>query len=243
VEVEADRFRRDHRHHREAPVAVLVDGRVHALHTDHRGAPIAITNPDQKVIWRARYAPFGAAAINEDPDCASRDLADGNKTGERVLEMAKYLYRYLGQLQEAERSGIEINSTLNIDNVGFSRGAASAHIFANLIERFLAGDDEFLVTNNTGPFNDVVDFTSDHVVTDPIVNDAVYANPLYYPGRYFRYLDPGTDTDVPQRDDTVAESDRLSDTELRQDENGTYLYQQWLADHYGLNIAITNDSD
>jgi hypothetical protein len=160
VEGEADRFRRDHRHHREAPVALLVDGCVHALHTDHRGAPTAVTDPDQKVIWRARYAPFDAAAANEDPNGASRDLADGNKTGERVLEMAKYVYRYLGQLQETKRSGIEINPTLNFDSVAFSRGAASAPIFANLIERLLAGDDEFIVTEGDGGAPDIIDFNT-----------------------------------------------------------------------------------
>jgi hypothetical protein len=160
VRGEAYRFRRDHRHHREAPVAVLIDGHVHALHTEHRGTPIAVTNPDQTVIWRTRDAPFGAAAANEDPNGANRDLGDGNKTDERIIQMAKYLYRYLGQLQEAERRGIEINSTLNIDIVGFGRGAASARIFANLIERFLAGDDEFIVTEGDGSAPDIIDFNT-----------------------------------------------------------------------------------
>jgi len=34
------------------------------LHTNHLGAPEAATNARGEVVWRARYAPFGAAQIN-----------------------------------------------------------------------------------------------------------------------------------------------------------------------------------
>ncbi|WP_446920000.1 hypothetical protein, partial [Klebsiella pneumoniae] len=40
------------------------------------------------------------------------------------------------------------------------RGAASARTFANLIERFLAGDGEFIVTEGDGGAPDIIDFNT-----------------------------------------------------------------------------------
>ncbi len=50
------------------PIAILELGQNYAVHTNHLGAPIAVTDQHQTVIWQARYAPFGKAGVDEDPD-------------------------------------------------------------------------------------------------------------------------------------------------------------------------------
>jgi len=55
------------------PVAILEGKTRYSVHTNHLGAPIAVTDETQTLIWQAHYAPFGAAFINDDPD------KDGNK--------------------------------------------------------------------------------------------------------------------------------------------------------------------
>lgn len=50
------------------PVAMLDHGTAHWIHTDHLGTPIAVTDKDQRVVWKAHYEPFGAAIVDEDPD-------------------------------------------------------------------------------------------------------------------------------------------------------------------------------
>jgi RHS repeat-associated protein len=44
------------------------DYKINYIHTDHRGAPVAMTDQSQAVIWRASYKPFGEAILQEDPD-------------------------------------------------------------------------------------------------------------------------------------------------------------------------------
>ncbi len=50
------------------PVALLTAEQTFAIHTNHLGAPIAVTDPTRRLVWQARYAPFGRAEVNEDPD-------------------------------------------------------------------------------------------------------------------------------------------------------------------------------
>ena len=50
------------------PIAILELGQNYAVHTNHLGAPIAVTDQNQTLIWQARYAPFGQAEVDEDPD-------------------------------------------------------------------------------------------------------------------------------------------------------------------------------
>lgn len=50
------------------PIAILELGQNYAVHTNHLGAPIAVTDQNQTMIWQARYAPFGKAGVDEDPD-------------------------------------------------------------------------------------------------------------------------------------------------------------------------------
>jgi len=50
------------------PVAMLVGGRVHAIQTDHLGAPRVVTSSDGRTAWSARYAPFGRAEVASDAE-------------------------------------------------------------------------------------------------------------------------------------------------------------------------------
>jgi RHS repeat-associated protein len=50
------------------PVASLVGRDAYFIHTDQLGAPRAVTDASRRVAWRADYAPFGEAMIDEDPD-------------------------------------------------------------------------------------------------------------------------------------------------------------------------------
>lgn len=50
------------------PVAVLERGQLYWVHTDHIGAPIAVSNQQRRAVWRGAYEPFGRATIDEDPD-------------------------------------------------------------------------------------------------------------------------------------------------------------------------------
>lgn len=42
---------------------------VYAIHTDHLGTPIAMTNDDGEIVWSMRQSPFGEIPnVNDDPD-------------------------------------------------------------------------------------------------------------------------------------------------------------------------------
>jgi RHS repeat-associated protein len=44
------------------------DPEVLYFHTDHLGTPRMLTDASATVVWKATYAPYGAAEINDDPD-------------------------------------------------------------------------------------------------------------------------------------------------------------------------------
>lgn len=49
-------------------VAILEGKAIYYVHTNHLGAPIAVSDDQQRVIWRAWYLPFGAAKVSADWD-------------------------------------------------------------------------------------------------------------------------------------------------------------------------------
>ncbi|MGH8175586.1 MAG: phospholipase effector Tle1 domain-containing protein, partial [Steroidobacter sp.] len=57
------------------PVAMLDNGVPYWIHTNHLGAPQAITNEARIVVWRAEYEPFGLAEVHDDPDGDGRKLS------------------------------------------------------------------------------------------------------------------------------------------------------------------------
>lgn len=99
-------------------------------------------------------------------------------------------------------------------------------------------------------------------------DDGVFFHP-YYPGRIFRYLDSGSDTDVFQRawqgagnnlthhrtlpfferniyrdnnyGNPFGAGDGEFNTLLAKDANGNYVYKKWLDENYDFAITI-NDS-
>ena len=50
------------------PTTLIEGDDLYAIHTNHLGAPIAVTDANKEVLWRAHYAPFGKAFVDEDPD-------------------------------------------------------------------------------------------------------------------------------------------------------------------------------
>ncbi|HET7313652.1 RHS repeat-associated core domain-containing protein, partial [Salinisphaera sp.] len=283
------------------PVAILQNDTIYAVHTGRRGAPIAVTDAEQTVVWQAHYAPFGQAFVDHDPDgdgtafilnlrlpgqyadaesglyynhhryynpatgryissdpmgiaaglntyayvkndpinnvdplglllfafdgtsnadtdpnvsnvvkfrdayradigepttpsaglygahwyyitgagrddprsglnagygqpdIKNFDLAYGNKTGERVLIMASRFFNYLNKLNSLSQRGALSTDHLNIDMIGFSRGAGEARIFANLLDQFLHGAESFIVTN--GIADVAVDFNDSPIAS------------------------------------------------------------------------------
>lgn len=57
------------------PVAMLDHGTAYWIHTDHLGTPLAVTDQRRRVVWRARYEPFGTAIVEEDPDGDGKGLS------------------------------------------------------------------------------------------------------------------------------------------------------------------------
>ncbi len=49
-------------------MAILTPEGTYHVHTDHRGAPTEVTDEAGRIVWTADYAPFGRAAVDEDPD-------------------------------------------------------------------------------------------------------------------------------------------------------------------------------
>ncbi|KPJ88073.1 MAG: hypothetical protein AMJ53_17300, partial [Gammaproteobacteria bacterium SG8_11] len=50
------------------PVAVIYEGVVYTVHSDHLNTPRAISNPQGGLVWRWEGEPFGVTPADEDPD-------------------------------------------------------------------------------------------------------------------------------------------------------------------------------
>lgn len=55
---------RQYLHLGERPVMLLQDGEHYAIHTDHRHAPLAVTDKKQRVVWQAEVADNGGASLS-----------------------------------------------------------------------------------------------------------------------------------------------------------------------------------
>ncbi|WP_170167505.1 phospholipase effector Tle1 domain-containing protein [Amphritea balenae] len=76
------------------PSLMMKESEIYSLHTDHQGAVSSVSDQWGKTVWRAEYAPFGEAYINNDAD------ADG--------ESLELNLRLAGQYFDAE-SGLHYN--------------------------------------------------------------------------------------------------------------------------------------
>ena len=84
------------------PIAVIKNGTVYSVHTDHLGTPRAISDASQTVVWQWQNTdPFGATAANDDPD------GDG-----RAFEYNK---RFPGQYFDAETGRYITSDPIGID--------------------------------------------------------------------------------------------------------------------------------
>lgn len=50
------------------PVALLEAGEIYTIHSNHLNAPVAVSDSTGRIVWRAHYAPFGRAHIEDNPD-------------------------------------------------------------------------------------------------------------------------------------------------------------------------------
>jgi YD repeat-containing protein len=97
------------------PFTTIVANRILAIHTDHRGAPLAMTDEQQRVVWRGSYRdawgeltdaqaePVGVAPWKQ----ALHTASDG-RFGERRYGAAQLNLRLPGQYADAE-SGLHYN--------------------------------------------------------------------------------------------------------------------------------------
>jgi len=89
------------------------------VHSDHLGTPQALTDKDQRVVWRANYTPFGKAEVDEDPD------GDGQTVEFNLRFPGLNLYRN-GVLEDSKTAtGMPVRaSTLSALGAGTSGSAA-----------------------------------------------------------------------------------------------------------------------
>ncbi len=50
------------------PISMLEGKTVYTVHSNHLGAPVAVSNPQGERVWHAQYTPFGGVVVDEDPD-------------------------------------------------------------------------------------------------------------------------------------------------------------------------------
>jgi len=62
------RIVREYLYRGHRPIAMWERGTLYRIASDPLGAPTAMTNEAGHMVWRARYGPFGAAEVEEDPD-------------------------------------------------------------------------------------------------------------------------------------------------------------------------------
>ena len=109
----------------DLPVALLRGWAVYYIHSDHLGTPYALTDGSGQVVWRADYAPFGQAEVDEDPD------GDGNRV--------TFNLRFPGQYYDAE-TGLHYNyfryydpatgRFITSDPIGLE-GGLNSYLYAN----------------------------------------------------------------------------------------------------------------
>ena len=71
-----------------APVQVEDANGTYQVHSDHLDTPGSLTDPTGTVVWKAAYAPYGSAVVDEDPD------GDGTAVTFNI--------RFPGQYEDAE---------------------------------------------------------------------------------------------------------------------------------------------
>jgi len=100
------------------PVGKVTAGStLYFVHNDHRGAPVALTDKDQAVVWTADYKPFGEAVVDEDPDGDGEDITLNIRLpGQYIDKETGLYYNYyrdydpsLGRYIQADPRGINLD--------------------------------------------------------------------------------------------------------------------------------------
>ncbi|HEU4603457.1 MAG TPA: DUF6765 family protein, partial [Steroidobacteraceae bacterium] len=114
------------------PVAVIDRGDVFWIHTDHLGAPIAVTDEHRRVVWRAQYEPFGMASVDADPD------HDGHTFVLNLRRPGQYADRESGTYYNYYRDyDPALGRYLTSDPLGVAAGTNSyAYVHSNPMNRF-----------------------------------------------------------------------------------------------------------
>ncbi len=91
---ESGQVRRQYVHLDQRPLALLEGTKVYAVHTDHRLAPLAVTDAGRRVVWQARLGDTGAAMV--DPASTLRlDLRGSNQLFDAESGLHYNTHRYL----------------------------------------------------------------------------------------------------------------------------------------------------
>lgn len=80
----------------QGPLTPSAFPRVSYIHTDHRGAPMMVTDESQRVIWRATYTPFGEIDIESGAEIILNLRYPGQyeNSGERIGSGRKMYYNW-----------------------------------------------------------------------------------------------------------------------------------------------------
>jgi len=74
------------------------------------------------------------------------DALTGSSMIDRVAALADDFFDHMAWLYLNHQKSVQ----LNVDTIGFSRGAAQARVFTNLLTAFLNGEDEFVLDHSSG---------------------------------------------------------------------------------------------
>lgn len=105
------------------PLAMRVDGQVYSYHTDHRGAPIRLTNELGSVVWAADYSAFGQASVHVERISNPLRLPGQYHDAETGLHYNRFRYyspllgRYLSPDPTTYLGGLNFYSYANNDPI------------------------------------------------------------------------------------------------------------------------------
>jgi len=190
------RIRREYLYRSHRPVAMWERGTLYRIESNHLGAPVAMTNEAGGVVWRARYEPFGAAEIEEDPD------GDGKAV---TLNL-----RFPGQYADAE-SGTYYNIMRDYDpRTGRYLTSDPLGLAGGLDSFGYAGQDPINAIDPLGLYLFAFDGTWINRSSGTLTNVELfrrYYDPSFNEAR--SYYRRGLGTQDPQRDDFQNSVDRV----------------------------------
>ncbi|HEU4603815.1 MAG TPA: DUF6765 family protein, partial [Steroidobacteraceae bacterium] len=113
------------------PIALIDRGDWFWIHTDHLGAPIAVSDENRRVVWRAEYEPFGMARVDADPD------HDGHEFELNLRRPGQYADRETGTYYNYYRDyDPALGRYLTSDPLGVAAGTNTyAYVHGNPLNR------------------------------------------------------------------------------------------------------------